>query len=512
MGFRLSKRLKILPGVTLNLSKSGVSVSAGVRGAKVTVGKNGVRQTVGLPGTGLSHTTYTKHGNNSAPRASYSQSSGQPQTNITSSGVLLVFGLLLLILLATTKPSLIPVLVVASVIYFAWKKYNKPDAGIEQQEQSQFVSLPQSEKNTIEESARSMVRVVNESLTIANESENYDKRVSKTQVAKDTLSKLKELSSLHPGISLTSLDGVMHSIEDVERATEKIKSPSTFAAPLPMNIGSDNDRVFFEESTENIMRIINESIEISKTTKNPETKKSRISVAKQKINELRILMGQYPTYSVENLPYIQHIINSLEGDLMENREVATITAFDVDPSLTKLYEATENKPEGIFWADHIKTLKDNPKERLKYALKMKPLPAAFREAAIAYRALIKQSKKENTDHSKLLYDLYVLLAQESFLYEAPYIEEIKMPGYNVASSISKRTIYGLQMPYNEIGYEHLRAQKTDVKWFVDAWGEPKKHQKVQEYHSDVWRDALNKYINKLPAYRKKQIEAPAKYF
>lgn len=55
MGLRFWRRFQILPGVTLNISKSGVSFSFGVRGLKYTVGR-GSRLTVGLPGTGLSYT------------------------------------------------------------------------------------------------------------------------------------------------------------------------------------------------------------------------------------------------------------------------------------------------------------------------------------------------------------------------------------------------------------------------------------------------------------------------
>ena len=58
MGCRFYRRVKILPGITLNFSKSGVSTSVGVRGAKLTFGKNGRRATVGLPGTGISYTAY----------------------------------------------------------------------------------------------------------------------------------------------------------------------------------------------------------------------------------------------------------------------------------------------------------------------------------------------------------------------------------------------------------------------------------------------------------------------
>jgi hypothetical protein len=60
MGFRFYRRKRLLPGVTLNLSRSGPSISLGVRGAKVTVGPKGNRATVGLPGTGLFYTEHTK--------------------------------------------------------------------------------------------------------------------------------------------------------------------------------------------------------------------------------------------------------------------------------------------------------------------------------------------------------------------------------------------------------------------------------------------------------------------
>jgi Protein of unknown function (DUF4236) len=50
---RLWRRVRVAPGVTINLSKSGPSVSVGPRGSKVTFGRRGVRQTVGIPGTGM---------------------------------------------------------------------------------------------------------------------------------------------------------------------------------------------------------------------------------------------------------------------------------------------------------------------------------------------------------------------------------------------------------------------------------------------------------------------------
>lgn len=56
MAFRFWRRIKIAPGVTLNLSKSGGALSFGPRGAKFTAGSRGRRATVGIPGTGLFYT------------------------------------------------------------------------------------------------------------------------------------------------------------------------------------------------------------------------------------------------------------------------------------------------------------------------------------------------------------------------------------------------------------------------------------------------------------------------
>lgn len=54
MGFRFRRSIKILPGVRVNLSKSGISTSR-VPGATVNIGTRGTKATVGLPGTGFSY-------------------------------------------------------------------------------------------------------------------------------------------------------------------------------------------------------------------------------------------------------------------------------------------------------------------------------------------------------------------------------------------------------------------------------------------------------------------------
>ena len=55
MGFRFQKRISLLPGIRLNLSKSGASVTVGKNGLSVNLGKDGSTGNVGIPGTGLSY-------------------------------------------------------------------------------------------------------------------------------------------------------------------------------------------------------------------------------------------------------------------------------------------------------------------------------------------------------------------------------------------------------------------------------------------------------------------------
>ena len=75
MPFRFFRRKQIFPGVTLNISKSGPSLSLGPRGLKHTIGPRGRRTTIGLPGTGLHYTT--QHGKKKK-RASRSATSPEP--------------------------------------------------------------------------------------------------------------------------------------------------------------------------------------------------------------------------------------------------------------------------------------------------------------------------------------------------------------------------------------------------------------------------------------------------
>lgn len=66
---RFRKRVKIVKGLYLNFSNSGISTSVGVRGASVTFGKKGTYLNTGIPGTGLSNRVRLDGSSNSSAQS-----------------------------------------------------------------------------------------------------------------------------------------------------------------------------------------------------------------------------------------------------------------------------------------------------------------------------------------------------------------------------------------------------------------------------------------------------------
>ncbi|MBE0487827.1 MAG: DUF4236 domain-containing protein [Halomonas sp.] len=57
MAFRFQRRIRLAPGVRLNLGKRGLGLSVGPRGASLSMGPSGVHGHAGIPGTGLAYRT-----------------------------------------------------------------------------------------------------------------------------------------------------------------------------------------------------------------------------------------------------------------------------------------------------------------------------------------------------------------------------------------------------------------------------------------------------------------------
>jgi hypothetical protein len=95
VGFRFRKSVKIIPGVRLNFSKSGISTSVGGSGATVNFGKRGTRQTIGIPGSGISFSSFTPKSAKSKPGGDTDMAKRDAESGV---GCLILVGLFIVTL------------------------------------------------------------------------------------------------------------------------------------------------------------------------------------------------------------------------------------------------------------------------------------------------------------------------------------------------------------------------------------------------------------------------------
>lgn len=167
-----------------------------------------------------------------------------------------------------------------------------------------------------------------------------------------------------------------------------------------------------------------------------------------------------------------------------------------------LREHSEALRQGDFWADRIKDFKDAPRERLHLALANLPLPAAFKEAATALRALIREKRRTGTRWSEELAALYVLAALHSLW--LPYSERLGGPGYTVMELLPGKRLCALQVEYLRLGYLQLPLLgRSDHRWLEEAWGAPQGHTTLNAQEHALWQE----YEVKAVALRQQQLRA-----
>ena len=96
MTLRIWRRVHVMPGVTVNLGRTGASMSLGARGAHVTVGRQS-RVTVGVPGSGV-YVTQRVHVSGRSCPPNTCHASAQPHRSVHLGralwqGALLGFGI-----------------------------------------------------------------------------------------------------------------------------------------------------------------------------------------------------------------------------------------------------------------------------------------------------------------------------------------------------------------------------------------------------------------------------------
>jgi len=131
-----------------------------------------------------------------------------------------------------------------------------------------------------------------------------------------------------------------------------------------------------------------------------------------------------------------------------------------------------------FWADAIKETHDDPVARLAMAKRHMPLPAAFREAAIALRAIIRAKKKANEDFEQELRELHRWASIQS------------IAGYDQLEVTPFAKINVLNLEPATIGWDQLTVlNQTDRKLMAARWPMPGRHTTGAVLYPKIGNDA-----------------------
>jgi len=146
-----------------------------------------------------------------------------------------------------------------------------------------------------------------------------------------------------------------------------------------------------------------------------------------------------------------------------------------DPDSTAISQASGPPSEnGEFWSHALDRIKDDPDQRYAMARRHVPLPAAWREMAIALRTKIRKARKENAPYEILLRELHHLAAMSSYA------------GYGLIQRVPYTRIAGLDLAYDRVGFEQLPLLGvTDGKCMVELWGEPSNHTTAAELYAEM---------------------------
>lgn len=130
---------------------------------------------------------------------------------------------------------------------------------------------------------------------------------------------------------------------------------------------------------------------------------------------------------------------------------------------------------GVFWADAIKDMRDDPEKRLAFAKRHLPLPAAFREAAIALRSIIRSLRKAKSPVKSQLSELHLLAAVAS------------LGVYDDLDSTPYAKVIALDLTPSSLGWDELPLlTASDRKWMAEAWSPPVRHTTAYDAYPDFF--------------------------
>ena len=107
------------------------------------------------------------------------------------------------------------------------------------------------------------------------------------------------------------------------------------------------------------------------------------------------------------------------------------------------------------------------------------------------RALIREKRKAKTPHQDLLTALYGACVAADLSKSVAF--EGTQPHYMVRF-VDLNEVQAVRLDYAVMGYQCIESlSKTDVKWLVEAFGEPAEHQSFDALWPDIRRKAIARY-------------------
>lgn len=192
---------------------------------------------------------------------------------------------------------------------------------------------PKAKNDALIKKAEETACTLNNSLRIANQSIELNTREIELKKARDKLAELKKIATKYPFLKLDNLQVVEASIIKVEAETRaltinlvaaesNIKGLPDKALALlgiPRSAGqrlSANDEQAILMSIASFFRVVNESIEIARKSKNLETKVSRLGVARNSLKEAQRQASEF-SLEIEGFDKAEAEINRIDAAIRD---------------------------------------------------------------------------------------------------------------------------------------------------------------------------------------------------
>jgi hypothetical protein len=160
---------------------------------------------------------------------------------------------------------------------------------------------------------------------------------------------------------------------------------------------------------------------------------------------------------------------------------------------------------GDFWYDTLQREKADPVRRYEIARRHLPLPAAWREMAIALRAMISLARKSDESYENYLKELHQLASIWSFSDPAP--SGRAGTGYRIMELTPYAKFAAFDLQWNRIGCDKLALlNQSDRKLMRYAWGEPDNHSTASQLYREFVAKELRRIDRAESRLRKESLD------